>query len=150
MTDRPGWDSYFLGIAQAVAVRADCTRSKVGAVIVKDHRIVSTGYNGAPAGEPGCLSAGACPRGRHYRIDNEVYGWKSACACGHPDWPCPDAVEPGSSYDNCVALHAESNALLYSSLDERRGATLYVTREPCTGCHKLIQGAGIARVVWPQ
>lgn len=60
---RPSWDEYFLGIAKAVAVRADCTRRQVGAVIVRDNRIVATGYNGGPSGGPSCLS-GQCPRGQ--------------------------------------------------------------------------------------
>lgn len=129
MTDpRPGWDAYYLGIAVAVAARADCTRRRVGALIVSGDRIVSTGYNGAPASRPGCLSAGACPRGR----------------------ASADEVQPGSSYDTgpgaCIALHAEQNAILRAGLDTR-GATLYCTEVPCGGCARLIEGAGIARVI---
>jgi dCMP deaminase len=114
---RPGWDDYFLNIAQAVSARADCTRRQVGAVIVRERRIVSTGYNGAPSGHLGCLSDGACPRGQHFALgpfDNNF------CKCGNP-WPCPEWAVPGSSYDTgpgaCVALHAEQNALLYASRD---------------------------------
>lgn len=126
---RPDWDTYFLNIARVVASRADCTRRQVGAVIVDDqHRIISTGYNGAAAGAPGCASAGACPR-------------------GHSD------VAPGSSYDtgagSCIAIHAEANALLYADGHRTRGATLYCTDEPCDGCARLIAGAGITRVVYP-
>lgn len=132
MTKRLGWDDYFLDIARAVAARADCTRRQVGAVIVDDHhRIVSTGYNGAPAGRPGCLTAGACPRGLMSL----------------------ESVSPGSSYDtgagSCIAVHAEANALLYADGMRSRGATLYCTDEPCDGCQRLIDGAGITRVVWP-
>lgn len=133
MTDtRPSWDDYFLGIARAVAERADCTRRKVGAVVVDpQHRILATGYNGAPAGEPGCLTAGACPRGRESL----------------------QSVSPGSSYDtgpgSCIAVHAEANALLYADGWHLRGATLYCTEEPCGGCARLIAGAGIAHVVTP-
>lgn len=131
MTDpRPDWDTYYLNIARAVSARADCTRRKVGAIIVHGDRIVSTGYNGAAAGKPGCLSAGACPRGRM----------------------TTQQVSPGSSYDtgpgSCIALHAEQNAILRSGLD-CRGATLYITDEPCDGCARLIEGSGIARVVFP-
>jgi len=129
---RPTWDEYFLIIAQAVATRADCTRRQVGAVIVDtEHRIISTGYNGAPAGDPGCKTAGACPRGRQGT----------------------DAVAPGSSYDtgagSCIAVHAEANALLYADGRATRGATLYCTDQPCDGCARLIAGAGITRVVYP-
>lgn len=161
--NRPGWDQYFLGIAQAVSARADCTRRKVGAVIVKDRRIVSTGYNGAASGEGSCL-AGDCPRGRHYPVDAVFYVTVNAqgmtmpikggneCACGSNEWPCPEAVEPGSSYDtgagSCIAIHSELNALLFSDRDKCEGATIYVTAEPCDGCMRAIKGAGIARAVW--
>lgn len=131
MTDpRPDWDTYYLQIARAVSARADCTRRKVGAIIVSGDRIVSTGYNGAPSGKPGCLTSGACPRGL---LDVQQ-------------------VAPGSSYDtgagSCIALHAEQNAILRAGLDSR-GSTLYITDEPCGGCARLIEGAGIARVVFP-
>lgn len=132
MTDdpRPTWDEYYSEIAYAVSLRADCTRRKVGAIVVLGDRIVSTGYNGAPTGEPGCLTAGACPRGRMSKAD----------------------VAPGSSYDTgtgaCIALHAEQNAILRAGRDTR-GATLYLTDEPCDGCTRLIKGAGFARVVYP-
>lgn len=125
---RPSWDEYFLAIAATVATRADCRRRQVGAVIVKRHRIVSTGYNGAPAGDLGCLS-GACPRGR---------------------LSYAELAHKGASYDNCISIHAEANALLYASRDACEGATLYVTCEPCTACYKLIKGSGIEQVVFPQ
>ncbi|WP_367138008.1 cytidine/deoxycytidylate deaminase family protein [Saccharothrix sp. HUAS TT1] len=118
---RPDWDSYFLGIAQAVAARSDCERDKVGAVVVQDRRIRASGFNGAPAGQPGC---DACPRRT------------SGCT-------------PGSDYSNCVAVHAEANALLYCDRADLPGSTLYLTRKPCEGCWKLIEAAGVARVVIP-
>lgn len=116
MTKRPTWDEYFQLIAYAVSRRSDCKRRHVGAVITKHNRIVSTGYNGAPAGEPGCE---ACPMREVGASDN---------------------------YDRCVAVHAEANALLYADRDKTEGATLYVTREPCAGCAKLARAAGIARI----
>lgn len=122
---RPTFDEYFLEIATAASARSDCDRSKVGAVVVKENRVRSTGYNGSPAGRPGCLT---CPRRT------------SDCA-------------PGSSYDTgptaCVALHAEQNAILYCDRHDLRDSTLYVTRSMCDGCKKLAEGAGIFRVVWP-
>lgn len=120
-TERPTFDEYFLGIAVAVAKRSDCQRDKVGAVVVNGKRIRATGYNGAPSGAPGCET---CPRRT------------SGC-------------QPGSSYDNCVAIHAEANALLHCDRADLIGATLYVTRSACYGCRKLILGAGIERVVTP-
>ena len=130
MAERPSWDDYFLAIARSVAARADCTRRMVGAVLVdQHHRILATGYNGSPAGAPGCLTDGACPRGQQGL----------------------DAVPPGSSYDtgpaSCIAVHAEANALLRADGHLARGATLYCTDEPCDGCRRLIEGAGVARVV---
>lgn len=133
-TGRPDWPEYFMGITEAVAVRADCTRRRASALVVKDNRIISSGYNGAPAGQPGCL-AGACPRGQLSQEELAAY----------------------SSYDSgpgrCVAVHAEANALLYADRNGTEGATLYtwssVARgEPCMGCWRLIMGAGIKVVVF--
>src|SRR5699024_9404090 len=127
-TERPGWSEYFFGIARAVSRRADCSRRQVGAVIVStDHRIQATGYNGAPSGRLGCLEGG-CPR-------------------------ATSGVDPGSDYSSgpgrCIAIHAEANALLYSSRDERLGSIMYVTEEPCTECRKLLGGSGLNKVIWP-
>lgn len=120
---RPDWDHYFLGIAQAVSLRSDCERDKVGAVVVgSDRRVRSTGYKGSPAGMAGCST---CPR----RTSD---------------------VAPGSCYDNCVAIHAELNALLYCDRSDLPGSTLYVTREPCYGCYKAVWASGVFRVVTPE
>lgn len=126
---RPDWDTYFLQIAEAVATRANCTRRQCGAVIVDaGHRIMGTGYNGAPSGMDGCLE-GACPRGRL------------------------DAVPHGAPYDDpdsdgyCSAIHAEMNALLWVGRDVR-GCIIYVTSDPCPGCLKHAAGAGIERIVY--
>lgn len=122
--ERPDWDTYYLQIAQAVASRGECVRRKVGAVVVKNHTIISTGYNGAPAGEKSCLD-GACPRA----FSN---------------------AEPGKGYaaSGCTVIHAEANALLRAGRDRAFGATIYVTDMPCELCEPLIQAAGISRVVW--
>jgi dCMP deaminase len=129
---RPSWDEWALGVAAAVAARADCTRRKVGAVLLgPDRRIVGAGYNGYPAGLPGCLSAGACPRGR----------------LGY------DQVQASSSYTDgpgvCGAIHAEENAVMYTDRAARVGAVLYVTDEPCPNCQRFLAGSGISAVVWP-
>ena len=115
------WDRYFLNIAAETASRSNCDRRRHGAVIVRKRRIRSTGYNGPPSGHPHC-DAGACPRARA----ESVSGW------GH---------------DNCIAIHAEANAILLSSPEERDGATIYITGVPCFGCAKLIANSGIAEVV---
>lgn len=157
MTDRIDWPDYFLQIADAVAARADCTRRKVGAVVVdaQTRHIISTGYNGAAPGEPGCLSAGACPRGRHYekyntgllRPPKTVF---ECGGCGKP-WPCPQSAVPGSSYDTgpgaCTSLHAELNACIRAG-ERAAGNTLYCTDEPCGGCVKVMKSARLQRVVW--
>lgn len=129
----PGWDDYFLGIAVAVAARAKCRRRRVGAVLVsEDRRIIATGYNGAAPGHPDCLQD-ACPRGR--------LGYDQIPGLGDYDRP----GTPGF----CIAIHAEVNALLFATRDTR-GATAYITDEPCPGCRKALAAAGIVRAVWPQ
>lgn len=120
---RQDWDEYFLSIASAAATRSNCLRRTVGAVVVSDRHIRSTGYNGPPSGYGHC-DDGACPRGG------------SALPTGDD----PD-------YANCVAIHAEANALLFTGPDEREGATLYTTQAPCFSCAKLIANSGIAQVV---
>lgn len=127
----PSWDDYFLAFAATASTRAKCTRRNVGAAVVKDHRIVATGYNGAAAGEPECLD-GQCPRGR-LSLDQMP--------------PLGDYDRPGTP-GFCIAIHAEVNALLNASRDTT-GATVYITDPPCAGCRKAMAAAGIVRVVWP-
>jgi dCMP deaminase len=110
-----------MGIAYSVARRGDCTRRQVGCVLVDpSHRIIGTGYNGAEPGGPSCL-AGECPRGRSNALRTE-------------------------DYSNCVAIHAEANALLFARTS-CAGATAYVSSEVCDGCRKLLRGAGVVKVV---
>lgn len=118
---RVSWDEYFLELARAASTRATCSRRKHGAVIVKDRHIVATGYNGGPSGFPHC-DEGACPRAQS------------------------DAPQ-GHDYEACIAIHAEANALLFSSPGARQGATLYCTGAPCFTCAKLIANSGVAEVV---
>jgi dCMP deaminase len=123
---RPTWDDYYLNIAKAVSARGDCVRAQHGAVVVKDHKIVSTGYNGTPAGdERSCGSTGQCPRA----LDQTAQHAKG-------------------EYDLCWSTHAEANALLRASWSDLLGATLYITGQPCSGCSKLIASAGIERTVY--
>lgn len=148
---RVSWASYYLGIADAVAVRADCTRRKVGAVVVNNGAVIATGYNGSPPGEPGCLSDNACPRGRHYQnLNFRPFGGGSACACGNT-WPCADAVPPGSSYTtgpgSCISSHAEINACVRAG-ERGRGGTIYITDEPCGGCIKVLKSTGLVQAIW--
>ena len=118
---RPTWDETWLRVAKAVAERSLCTRRKVGAVIVtSENRPVSTGYNGPPAG----------------------MGWVSDCSTF-----CPRVNNKTEDYDNCVAIHAEANALLFASRSQYEGGTIYVTHICCYSCAKLIANSGLARVV---
>lgn len=123
MTQRPSWDEYFMSIARLVAGRATCLRRKVGAVIVKDRRILATGYNGAPAGLPHCSETG-CVRER-LRIPS------------------------GERHELCRGIHAEQNGIIQSANYGTgiAGATIYTTHHPCSVCAKMIINAGIVRVV---
>lgn len=142
---RPGWDEWGMNLASAVATRADCSRRQVGAVLMRpDHTIVSTGYNGAPPGTPGCLTRQACPRGRASQTD--VPGYDDPRVRTGEAEPSSYDLGPGA----CIALHAEQNALLRATWDEMQGATLYVTDAPCGGCARMIAGTPIARVYYGQ
>ncbi|WP_084772377.1 deoxycytidylate deaminase [Nonomuraea candida] len=125
--DRPDWDTYFLLIADAVALRGDCERDRVGAVLVsRDRRIVSTGYNGVRSGLPGCIER-PCDR-----VSKALRG---------------EEICPG--YSDCRSTHAEANVLLYADWSACQDARLYTSRQPCTSCLKLIRAAGIRLVVYP-
>lgn len=126
--ERPDWDTYFLNIAKAVAERSSCLRNKVGAVIVRDKDIISTGYNGAPQYQRNCLEIGFC-----FRNNNNI--------------------PSGTQLERCRAVgsHAESNAI---SLAARNGhstnkATIYIIGHNivCNQCKALISNANIVRVV---
>jgi dCMP deaminase len=126
---RPDWDPYFLGIAREVSARGECLRAQVGAVLVHDRRITSTGYNGVAAGEPSCLD-GACPRGLSGVARRSEGG-------------------PGYDVAPCIARHAEDNAV--SDAARRglpvRGGTMYLTKEPCARCASMMRFLDL-RVVW--
>lgn len=128
MTTRPSWNDYFLEIAEVVSLRADCQRRQVGCVLVdEDHRIIGTGYNGTEPGGASCLK-GECPRG--------LLGY--------------DVVEEFTNYDSgpgkCVSTHAEINALIWARTS-CKGATAYVTDQPCPTCAKALAAAGVRQVV---
>jgi dCMP deaminase len=120
---RPTWDEYFLELSRLVAKRATCLRRKVGAVLVKDKRILATGYNGAPRGLAHCLDIG-CIRQKL-------------------------KIPSGERHELCRALHAEQNALIQASLYgiSVKDATLYSTNQPCIICAKMLINAGIKEIV---
>lgn len=123
---RPTWDETFLDIAQIWADRSTCSRRKVGAVVVKDKKVIGQGYNGVASGKVHCVEGG-CPRG--------LLSY--------------DQVPAGADYNAfpCYAIHAEHNAILDAGLGSCQGATIYVTAEPCQQCTNLIEHAKIERVV---
>jgi dCMP deaminase len=120
---RLSWDEYFMEIARVAARRSTCLRRNVGAVAVKDKRILATGYNGAPAGLKHCSEVG-CIR--------EAKG-----------------IPSGQHHELCRGLHAEQNVIIQAALHgvSIKGATLYVTHQPCVLCAKMLVNAGIVEVV---
>ncbi|MFA6081295.1 MAG: cytidine/deoxycytidylate deaminase family protein [Patescibacteria group bacterium] len=124
---RPSWDEYFMMMSDVAKRRADCTRRQVGAIIVRDFRIISTGYNGTPHKIKNC-SEGGCLRCRR-RDNGEIKGYEYE--------------------ESCVCIHAEQNAIIQAAYhgSSTRGATLYSTANPCSSCAKILANAGIIRVV---
>ena len=123
------WDHRFMEMAQLVSTWTSCYQEerKVGAVIVKDKRVMTTGYNGAPAGVSTCVERGECLRKKL-------------------------GIPSGTRHEMCYAVHAEQNAIIQAaklgvSID---GATLYCTHQPCSVCAKMIINAGIRRVVYQE
>lgn len=120
---RPDWDEYFLEIAKLVSRRATCLRRSVGAILVKDKKILASGYNGAPTGIMHCDKAG-CIRTKLN-------------------------IPSGQRHELCRGLHAEHNSLLQAALHgvSAKGATLYSTIQPCIICAKMLINAGIKEIV---
>ncbi|MBI4366828.1 MAG: AAA family ATPase [Deltaproteobacteria bacterium] len=125
-TGRPDWHTYFMNIAKVTALRSNCIKRKVAAVIVKDRRIVATGYNGTPRGIPNC-NEGGCPR-------------------------CNSFGKSGEDLGLCLCSHAEENAIVQAAYHgvSIKGATLYTTFSPCLICTKMIINAGLADVIYNQ
>lgn len=121
---RPNWDEYFMGIARMVAMRSNCVKRKVAAVITKDKRIISTGYNGTPRGVKNC-NEGGCPR-------------------------CNSFEASGKGLAECLCSHAEENAITHAAYHgvSIKDGTLYTTFSPCLMCTKMIINSGIKEVVY--
>ncbi|MCS7236082.1 MAG: cytidine/deoxycytidylate deaminase family protein [Armatimonadota bacterium] len=121
---RPGWDDYFMSLAALAATRSTCLRRRVGAVVVKDRMVLSTGYNDTPRGLRNC-GEGGCAR-------------------------CAGDAPPGTGHDTCLCIHAEQNAILQAAYHgvAVAGGTLYCTHQPCLACAKIIANVGIVRVVY--
>ena len=121
--NRPNWDEYFMDIAELVSKRSTCLRRGVVAVLVRERRILATGYNGAPSGMRHCLEVG-CLREQLN-------------------------VPSGERHELCRGLHAEQNAIIQAALHgvSVNGSTLYCTNNPCIICSKMIINAGIVHVL---
>ena len=121
---RPSAEEYFMEIATVVAKRSTCLRNQVGALFVRDKRILTTGYNGAPAGLDHCDIVG-CAR---------------------------EGVASGFRHELCRAVHAEQNAIIQAALHgiSIEGATLYCTHQPCILCAKMMINARVDKVVYAQ
>jgi dCMP deaminase len=121
---RPSWDEYFMNIAKVVASRSNCMKRKVAAIIVRDKRVVSTGYNGTPRGTRNC-NEGGCPR-------------------------CNSLATSGTALDECLCSHGEENAIVQASYHgvSLKDAVIYTTFAPCLQCTKMIINSGIREVIF--
>lgn len=124
---RPSWDEYFMKITELVASRATCLRRKVGAVLVRNKRILTTGYNGPPSGITHCEQRGGC-------IRDEL------------------KIPSGERMELSRAIHAEQNAIIQAakvgiSIEE---STLYVTTHPCFTCSKMLINAGVKKIIYKE
>ncbi|MES0349245.1 MAG: cytidine/deoxycytidylate deaminase family protein [Desulfobacteria bacterium] len=123
---RPSWKEYFMDIALLVARRSTCRRRRVGAITVRDKRILATGYNGAPSGLPHCLDIG----------------------CLREEMEVPS----GERHELCRGLHAEQNVIIQAAYHgvSIKGATLYCTNLPCSICSKMLINAGINDIIYQE
>ena len=121
---RPSWETYFMDIAHLVAKRSTCRRRAVGALLVKDKRILTTGYNGAPTGIKHCLDIGC--------LREELN------------------IASGERHELCRGIHAEQNAIIQAALHgvSIKDASLFCTNQPCSICAKMIINAGIRAIYY--
>jgi len=121
---RPDWDHYFMDIARVVASRSNCMKRKVAAIIVRDKRVISTGYNGTPRGTRNC-NEGGCPR-------------------------CNNMAASGTGLEECLCSHGEENAIVQASYHgvSLKDALIYTTFAPCLMCAKMIINSGIREVIF--
>ena len=121
------WKKRFMELTETVGGWASCHRRKVGAIIVKDKRVIATGYNGAPAGIQSCIERGECLREKMN-------------------------IPSGTRAELCYGVHAEQNAIIQAARSGTNveGATLYCTHQPCVICAKMIINAGIKHVIFKE
>lgn len=125
---RPSWDEYFMQLAEVIKKRSNCLRTPYGALIVKDNRIITTGYNGTPHGIKDCFDGGCdrCLKREKGEIKTHEY------------------------QESCICIHAEQNAIIQAAYlgISTKGSTMYATISPCSSCVKLIINAGIIRYIY--
>ncbi|MDK2902754.1 MAG: dCMP deaminase [Clostridiales bacterium] len=121
---RPSWDEYFMNMVEIVKTRSTCLRRQVGAIIVKDKRMLASGYNGAPTGVRHCDEVGCLREQMH--------------------------IPSGQRQELCRGVHAEQNAITQAAMMgiSVKDATIYITTQPCATCAKMIINAGITRIVY--
>lgn len=125
MKKRISWDEYFLSLTHLVATRSTCLRHDIGAIAVKDKRILATGYNGAPSGIKHCIDRGGCLRDRY-------------------------KIESGTNQQKCFSVHAEENVIIQAAIHgiSLKGATLYCTHSPCVMCMRKIINAKFSQLIY--
>lgn len=125
---RPSWDEYFMQLAEVIKKRSNCLRTPYGALIVKDNRIITTGYNGTPHGIKDCFDGGCerCLKREKGEIKTHEY------------------------QESCICIHAEQNAIIQAAYlgTTTKGGTMYATISPCSSCAKLIINAGIVQYIY--
>lgn len=121
---RPSWDEYFMSIAEQVSGRSTCLRRRTGAVLVKEKRILATGYNGVPAGLAHCEAVGCIREQRE--------------------------IPSGSHHELCRGIHAEQNAVIQAARHgiPIEGSSVYCTHQPCVLCAKILLNAGVVDIVF--
>jgi dCMP deaminase len=121
---RPSWDEYFMNLAEIAGTRSTCLRHKLGAVMVKDKRILATGYNGAPRGIDHCLEVG-CLRDKQ-------------------------KIPSGTHHEICMGVHAEQNLVIQAALHgaSTEGSSVFLTHAPCAVCAKILINAGVKRIIY--
>jgi dCMP deaminase len=126
LEDRPSWDEYFMTIARQVSERSTCTRRHCGAVIVKDRRMLATGYNGTPKGLRHCEEVGCLREQR--------------------------GIASGANHELCRGIHAEQNAIIQAALHgvAMEGSIIYTTHQPCVQCAKMLINAGVEEIVYAE
>ena len=123
---RKSWDHYFMDMAYMAATRATCRRRHVGAILVKDKKLLGSAYNGAPAGTPDCYEDGCMMTESLEQVGGEIV-----------------------KKERCIrTIHAEQNLLLFTDREDRQGATVYVTDQPCWTCTNMLANSGVQEIVY--